>query len=274
LRLVPSERSDLADDTVPTEPEPEPDLAEDAGTDDAGAPSGSGHRRRLAVAVLVVAIALAAGAVLLTRSEASAPSEAMGPATSSPEVGDTVEDDPSTSEQANPTLPPVEGTGPTTPNPPATPGPAIDPVDGGQGETITSPGTPGPDSPPTSVEQTAPVPTTAPAPQTRSGVVNGCNTYGEDCGANPLYGSVPPPGYDHNTFPHVGTVAHGQQLEARCWARGGTTYNYAAFYDPPDRGPDPYASDIYYQVRFGGQWRWIADTYFVRDPGGFGLPAC
>jgi hypothetical protein len=103
--------------------------------------------------------------------------------------------------------------------------------------------------------------------ETRRGVVNGCNTYGTNCDGNPIYRELPPAsGYDWPTWPKITTVEHGSRLEARCWAIGGMTWNYAAQASPPDHGPDPYASDIHFNVRApNGEWGWIPDTYFVRD---------
>jgi hypothetical protein len=104
--------------------------------------------------------------------------------------------------------------------------------------------------------------------------VNGCNTYGEDCGTVPIYAAPPPPDYDYLTYGSVTRVPHGASLVATCWTTGGVTYNYAAFFDPPDFGPAPYESDVYYRVTANGVTGWIADTYFVRDPSGLGLPLC
>ncbi len=106
--------------------------------------------------------------------------------------------------------------------------------------------------------------------------MNGCNTYGEYCDDNPIYVDVPPDDYDYSVLAKVATVSHGTVLTARCWALGGTTFNYAASHTPPDYGPDPYESDIYFYVLApSGQWGWIPDTFFVRDETvRMGLLAC
>jgi hypothetical protein len=112
---------------------------------------------------------------------------------------------------------------------------------------------------------------------TRSGAVQGCNTYGENCDGNPIYQDVPPPDYDWTTWPKLTTVVNGTVLEARCWAVGGMTWNYAARATPPDHGPDPYASDVVFNVRVpdSDDWGWIPDTYYVRDASErMGLPRC
>ncbi|HEY3141876.1 MAG TPA: hypothetical protein VGJ86_12140, partial [Acidimicrobiales bacterium] len=133
---------------------------------------------------------------------------------------------------------------------------------------------PGPQAPPS--PPAPPAPATTPPPVTAQGTVNGCDTWGNNCADNPLYVEVPPPGYDYETFPKVTTVANGTTLTARCWATGGVTYNYAAWYDPPDYGPDPYESNIYFSVRApNGQWAWAPDTFFVRDKTHrLGVPEC
>lgn len=137
-----------------------------------------------------------------------------------------------------------------------------------------------PQTPPTTQAPPPVVPPTTGAatntPSTREGTVNGCNTYGQECEGNPIYRDVPPPGYNYRTWPKVTTVANGTRLTARCWAEGGTTWNYAASHNPPDYGPNPYESTIYFNVRApNGEWGWIPDTYFVRDKQGrMGLPRC
>ena len=112
--------------------------------------------------------------------------------------------------------------------------------------------------------------------QEKAAPVNGCNTYGEQCDGNPIYVNVPPPNYDYRTWPKLTTVANGTILTARCWETGGTTWNYAILQSPPDLGPNPYESNIYFDVLAPtGQWGWIPDTYFARDKQGkLGLPAC
>jgi serine/threonine protein kinase len=119
--------------------------------------------------------------------------------------------------------------------------------------------------------------TTRSTPPTRTGTVNSCNTYGQNCNAKNIYVSVPPDGYNYTTFPRITTVPNGATLTARCWAEGGRTYNWAAKIAKPDPGPNPYDSTIYYSVQVPGssQWGYLPDTYFVRDKSGrMGLPAC
>jgi len=110
--------------------------------------------------------------------------------------------------------------------------------------------------------------------EARQGTVHGCNTYGGNCDGNPIYDEVPPEGYDWAAWPILARVDNGTVLTARCWALGGMTYNYRV--DPPDHGPDPYASETYFNVQApDGRWGWIPDTYFVRDQGNrMGLPRC
>jgi len=106
-----------------------------------------------------------------------------------------------------------------------------------------------------------------------SGTVHGCNTYGQNCDNDPLYAQVPPEGYDWKTWAKNATVPNGSKLVAHCWAQGGLTTNYAL----ADRGPDPYDSDIYYNVSTpdGSRHGFMPDTYFVRDKAGrLGLPSC
>jgi hypothetical protein len=120
-------------------------------------------------------------------------------------------------------------------------------------------------------------PPAPPTPVTRQGTVNGCNTYGQDCDRDPIYQSVPGPGYSASQQAKIATVDNGTVLTARCWAQGGVTYNYAASHTPPDLGPNPYQSDIYFYVKAPGtdRWGYIPDTYFVHDKvGKLGLPGC
>lgn len=111
-------------------------------------------------------------------------------------------------------------------------------------------------------------------PATSEGTVRGCNTYGGNCDGNPIHVQVPPPNYDWASWPTIDRVPNGSVLVARCWAIGATVTNYRV--DPPDHGPDPYASDIHFNVQAAdGRWGWIPDTYFVRDQGGrMGLQRC
>ena len=106
--------------------------------------------------------------------------------------------------------------------------------------------------------------------------MNACNTWGEHCDGNPIYRAVPPPGYNFSTWSKIDTVDNGVVLSARCWTQGGVTYNYAFSSNPPDYGPNPYESDVYFNVQArSGEWGWIPDTYFVRDKQGrMGLPHC
>jgi len=176
----------------------------------------------------------------------------------------------------NPALP----AGPST----ADPSPSPRRVDG----PITQPDPQHPATPPAQNDRAAPTTaptistpttsttstTTTPAVITREGVVNGCNTYGENCNGNPIYEATPPEGYDWSTWPTITTVDNGTTLTARCWAIGGMTYNYRV--DPLDLGPDPYESNVYFNVQTpDGRWGWIPDTYFVRDrTGQMGLDQC
>jgi hypothetical protein len=108
-------------------------------------------------------------------------------------------------------------------------------------------------------------------------MVNGCNTYGKNCDGNPIFRGAPPQSYDaYNNNPKVQTVGNRTRLTARCWATGTVVWNYAALHDPPDYGPDPYDSTIYFYVRApNSEWGFIPDTWFVRDKTGkVGLPAC
>lgn len=176
-----------------------------------------------------------------------------------------------------PTQPPV--TSPPATSPPATSPSATSPP------ATSSPARPPATSPPqkapagTSAPATSPPVTSPPAtsgPTERVGTVNGCNTYGQHCEGNPIYRDVPPDGYNFATWPKIATVNNGTQLTARCWGSGGVTWNYAALHNPPDYGPNPYDSTIYFYVRApDGQWGYIPDTYFVRDKvTKLGLPAC
>ena len=120
---------------------------------------------------------------------------------------------------------------------------------------------------PTPTQRMAPSSGASPSPGiTHVGIVQGCDSWGENCTQNPIYTAVPPPGYDYTTFTKLATVDNGASLLARCWSVGGDTTNYASAHNPPDLGPNPYDSAIYFQVQApNGQWGWIPDTYFVRD---------
>lgn len=122
----------------------------------------------------------------------------------------------------------------------------------------------------------APPPPVPPPPEaeTRDGVVNGCNTYGEYCDGNPVYVELPPPDVDYFTWPRIASVDNGVTFTARCWAVGAIYTNYQI--DPEDLGPDPYDSNIHFNVLApNGDWGWIPDVYFVRDEvGRMGLPEC
>ncbi|HET6949614.1 MAG TPA: hypothetical protein VFI47_04515 [Acidimicrobiales bacterium] len=132
-----------------------------------------------------------------------------------------------------------------------------------------------PEAPPPTPPPPPPDPA-PPDPAPREATVNGCNSYGANCDGNPIYATLPPPGYDWATWPKVGAVDNGETLLARCWGVGGTTTNYASGLDPPDLGPDPYESDLFFFVLApGGAWGWIPDTYFARDKvHRLGLPPC
>jgi hypothetical protein len=155
----------------------------------------------------------------------------------------------------SPPTPQATSSSTPAPPPPPPPPPTTPPAPPTTPASIPSP------TPPTTPQ--AP-PTTSVGPKTAVGTVNGCNTYGQNCDGNPIYVNVPQPGYDWRTEPKITTVANGTQLTARCWARGGITYNWAVSLGDP--GPNPYDSDIYYNVQApSGLWGYIPDTYFVRD---------
>jgi hypothetical protein len=261
---------------------------------------GSGERsgwsvRRIGSVVLVATVAGIVGAgFLAVRWSADDPADRGAPRTAAQETGsDGAMDDsgpavapagPASETTAAPAPVPTAGTAPPT-GQPGEARPTDRPVSAG-----TPHETPTPAPVPSGVEVDAPVQPEQPAPPPDSvppsdppaatlpaalpGTVQSCNTYGEDCGPVPLYGTVPPDGYDYHSFPAEARVPDGTVLDALCWARGAMVYNYAAFFDPPDLGPNPYASDLWYRVSWSGHHLWIADVYFVRDVGGYGLPAC
>ena len=101
---------------------------------------------------------------------------------------------------------------------------------------------------------------------TQDGLVNGCNTFRENCDGNPIYRDLPPAvGFDWRTWETLATVDNGTMLTARCWAHGAPHTNYQV--DPLDLGPYPYESDIQFNVQVPGSdtWGWIPDVWFVRD---------
>lgn len=143
------------------------------------------------------------------------------------------------------------------------------PTEGASPSTVATPGTASPTPTVAPLDTSSPTPTTGRGVSgdgTATGQVNGCNTYGENCDENPIFVNLPPDNYDARSWPVVERVDHGTVLTARCWALGGITWNYAALTQPPDRGPDPYDSEVHYNVQAtDGSWGWIPDTYFVRD---------
>lgn len=126
----------------------------------------------------------------------------------------------------------------------------------------------------------APAPVTAapvvtPAPSAGATItVNGCNTYGQSCRDNPVFNRVP--AFDGDNPPKVELLANGAVVTATCWAIGTTTWNYAAKHNPPDYGPQPYESNVYFMVRTAaGNVGYLPDTWGPRDKWGkLGLPAC
>lgn len=139
----------------------------------------------------------------------------------------------------------------------------------------TTPPAPVPTStPPTSTtEVTPPAP---PRPATEKGTVFGCDSFGQNCDDIPIYAELPPVDADAGDAVTLATVTKGTELRARCWSEGARTYNFDATAEPPDPGPDPYQSDVYFNVQvLGDTWGWISDTTFVRDKGlKLGLPRC
>lgn len=127
--------------------------------------------------------------------------------------------------------------------------------------------------PPTTAPRLPPPP---PTPTTVRGTVIGCDSFGENCDDIPIYRDLPPAGTDPDDAGTLATVREGTELRARCWAEGARTFNYDATADPPDPGPAPYDSDVYFNVLgLGETWGWISDTTFVRDQGlKLGLPRC
>lgn len=186
--------------------------------------------------------------------------------------------------RTTPTQATAPGTVPTVP--PSTPAPTTPsaPLPPATSAPTTPPATPSPtttgsgwNSPPT----TPPPPTTAapsPTPTTRrNGTVNGCNTYGQNCDGNPIFRGPPPQtNSQYQSATRITAVNNGVTLTARCWATGTVVWNYAVSYNPPDYGPNPYESTIYFSVQApNGEWGFIPDTYFVRDKNGqLGLAAC
>jgi hypothetical protein len=167
---------------------------------------------------------------------------------------------------------PADSQSPPEPSPPepSPPEPSAQPP----GPSVAAANTASGDGPATSVP---PEPATGPPtaePQTRDGIVNGCNTYGENCDGNPIYRELPGDGFDWRTWPQVAAVDNGTSLTARCWSVGALHTNYQI--DPLDLGEDPYDSHIHFNVLApNGEWGWIPDVYFVRDEvNRLGLPHC
>jgi len=157
---------------------------------------------------------------------------------------------------------------PPPPSPPATSSPRTSPPATAPPATSRRP-------PATQPPATQPPATQAPAPE-KTGTVHGCNTYGQNCDGNPIFRSVPQSYNEYFNTAKIEEVPNGTQLSARCWTTGTVVWNYAALHNPPDYGPDPYDSTIYFNVRASnGEWGFIPDTYFVRDKNGkMGLPHC
>jgi hypothetical protein len=175
------------------------------------------------------------------------------PAPSSQEPGQTVT---SPAPSSSPTIPSASPAAPTTRTPTT---------------ATTIPARERPTTPSNSTPPPAPAPTT-----TVDALTNGCDTYGQNCDGNPIYTELPPPGYDWRTWPRLDAVPHRTTLAARCWSLGGLTTNYGSATGPIVAGPDPYGSEVYFQVRtVTGSWGWIPDTYFARDASErLGLPRC
>lgn len=273
--------SDDEDHTPRTDRQRAPHLSVVPSTPPSSEPAATAPRRERRVpalvgaAILVVAVIAVVVGVIVVRGDSPSPEPARAP-TQRDERADHAPQPPVTTgpvdqpqdhpqqDQPDPKMTPTTAaasprTQTTTPPSPATPDPGPHPGPAAPPGPHVLPNTPAP--PVTQPPATAP-----PAPDTAQGTVTGCDAYGNNCSDNPLYAEVPPPGYDYVTFPKVATVANGTTLTARCWATGGVTYNYAAGYDPPDYGPDPYESNVYFNVRApNGQWAWAPDTYFVRD---------
>lgn len=94
----------------------------------------------------------------------------------------------------------------------------------------------------------------------------GCNTYGEYCDDNPIFVSKPVTQDYYQTAAVIERVPNGTVMEAACFGTGPITYNYAAQTSPPDPGPNPYQSDVYYRVRApSGSWGWVSDAFFARS---------
>jgi len=171
-----------------------------------------------------------------------------------------------------PVAPASPATAPTEPAPDES-SPSVPDSSTPNTEPPADPTTAGPT--PTPESDAPPPPATVAPTTTAQGKVNGCDTYGGNCNDNPLYVNVPPDGYNWKTEPKLTTVPDGTVLTARCYATGGTTYNWA--HSGGDLGPDPYDSDVYFSVQspVDGSWGFIPDTYYVRDKiGHLGLQPC
>lgn len=250
-----------------------------------GPPSGqaSGGRNPTAGSrVKIVGIAallapLALGALVLTRPDDR--SQPTGLSASDVTVPTTVASRAPTSTEPVPrsSVPPVA---PAEPPPSSPEQPAARPPE----REIVAPPPPRP-TPTTAVPRTTeppppitvlPPPPPPPAPETEKATVIGCDSFGQGCDDIPIYRDLPPAGTDPGDVATQATVREGTELRARCWSEGARTYNYDATAEPPDPGPDPYDSDVYFNVQVLGEtWGWISDTTFVRDKGlKLGLPRC
>jgi hypothetical protein len=128
---------------------------------------------------------------------------------------------------------------------------------------------PGPESPSGRVD-IAPTSSAPPSPPPgRLAKVLGCNTYGESCDGNPVLRVVPTADpYAITEEMVVARYSTGVMLRALCWETGATTYNWSALTDPPDPGPDPYQSQIYYRVQTDVGSGFMSDVFLGRDRNG------
>jgi serine/threonine protein kinase len=237
--------------------------------------AAAGSRVRVAGTAVVVALAVAIGAVALTRpDERSRPTSLSAsdlPVSTTlfrPERGANLA--PFAAPFVSTTQPPFDLPRPQIVEPPPRVT-ATTPVPRTSVPTTTA--TPPPTVAPTTVTPPPPPP---PKPTTVTGVVIGCDSFGQRCDNIPIHGALPPPDTDPRAVSTLAKVTQGTEMRARCWAEGARTYNYDASAEPPDLGPDPYDSDVYFNVQVLGEtWGWISDTSFVRDKGlKLGLPRC
>jgi serine/threonine protein kinase len=247
--------------------------------DGAGPVAAAGSRVRVAGTAVVVAVAVAIGAVALTRpDERSRPTSLSAsdlPVSTTlfrPERGANLA--PFAAPFVSTTQPPFDLPRPQIVEPPPRVT-ATTPVPRTSVPTTTA--TPPPTVAPTTVTPPPPPPPPPPPkPTTVTGVVIGCDSFGQRCDDIPIHGALPPPDTDPRAVSTLAKVTQGTEMRARCWAEGARTYNYDASAEPPDLGPDPYDSDVYFNVQVLGEtWGWISDTSFVRDKGlKLGLPRC